>query len=261
MLPFMKLKFNAIVLVCFMWTCAVFAAAPILVYQSGDHVKNGSFVLGSSTGSYVLVPADAALAAKMEPLVGEVGGALYHSTLFRLDNELRVALLKPTEVVVDEKLKNHHQLNSTKMAAFLPQEQISVDMFAPLPPTEPFQIKINGQLVEEGPLMLQVKRKKANIDLEIIQLSTGTSWRIEFNLQSEPRLFFWQRNKTRGLNQIPQAKLVYEYQVLFKPIAAGGSIKIPIEVSGIKESAYTWTAHVESKDVRFEKKISVEFKP
>ncbi len=234
-----------------------------LVYQNSDAVLKGRSSLGSVTPDGILISAEEALKANTKPLLGLPGQKLRQGVLVRLDNDMNAALFRLGEEVSSPDLQAAHEKKAAALQAFLPSSpEGSASLPSALPvvtSTEPFLVKIHGQPVDSGPLVLSLKGKESKARLEIIRNGSDPVWRIAVKLESTPKMFFWKRGKQRTMTDVPGPKFRYEEQLLFKPMTAGSSVEVGLELSSIKEESYLWTLKVESKKGSTLRRIPVKF--
>jgi hypothetical protein len=126
---------------------------------------------------------------------------------------------------------------------------------------EKFVIRVGKEDNGTDPVVLKQYRGKANVSLEIIGQNIEPTWRLTLDLEGEPKLSFWKLSEERGLSAIPSKRLHYTQQILFHPYGNGDKIKIPVEISGIKEENCELIFKIETKKEKFEKRIPVRFVP
>lgn len=246
----------------------VHAAGVVLVYDNEQAVLGGTSYLGAMVGGGLVVPADRVSTSKSAILAAPVGTPLRTTTLIRLDVQLNTAFLKFGDVVTSSLVQDAHTKRSAAFQAFLPDasKEGAVALAGSAPAFEyssaqgPFELKIDGQLVGSEAIVLKKRLKKSKFKLDIVSVSTATIWNIDVELTSQPKLSFWKQGRKSSLNDVPQNKFQYSQQIMFKPLAQGKSIQIPIEVFFVEEEDYVWTFKISSKHLTMERKALIKFK-
>lgn len=246
-------------------------AAPLfaevaLVYKSDDDVKKTVFMTGVATTEGIVVSAQGVVAAGDKLSAGLQGQELKKAALVRFDNDLNLALIRLGDRVSDEALQAAHKKNSEKMSLFVPElGQVPVidgkaATAAAVPSNAPkFVIKLNDVQAGGEPVVLEMNHKKANLLLQVVGQNIEPLWRVTVDMEAEPRLAFWKKGEQRGLNAIPSRTLHYSQQVLLRPYGNGDVIKIPIEISSIKQESYDLKIKIDSKAGPFEISVPVRF--
>lgn len=236
-------------------------AQPVLVYKNEAELRGGKSLLGYLSEDGVMVAASPLVGVQTEPILGYFSGELFRGRIMRLDNELDVALLRVGEAISAFDLLKIHQAKVAAIKDFLPKNGVSWQA----PPTTrilisgPYQIKINGVEVSSEPVTIREFRKTAEANLEIIRLSTSPIWNIQVAVEATPSHLFWKKGDTRSLTQVPQKKLKYSQQFIFSPMREDSKIKIPLELSSLKENLYEWTISIKSKAETWQKKVPIKF--
>lgn len=252
-----------ILLALLMVSPALHAGRVAVFYESEDDVKNGRFLIGTAAGSEIVISLPSKFSMSGSYFAAPVGEPLKMGTLSRLDNEIKVAVIKMGDVVANQEIQNNHNRNSERFKSFLPsfssESGETKEMIVSKAPSEPYIIRLNGQETGAAPVALKAKRGESQVELELVRTSTVPVWRISLLVQSEPPVSFWLKEKERSLRDVPTRKLEYDHQILFNALASGRSVKIPIEVFFIKEESYTWTVRIESKADTFVKAVPIRF--
>lgn len=244
-----------------------FAASVALVYEGEKNVTDGKSVLGTVVEGGVVIPADSISSPKSPFFAAGAGETLRSASLLRMDIQLNTALLKLGDPVANLALQAAHAKRSAAMSSFLPTAVMETTSAAPastLMPVPsvldgPFQLKIDGQTVGTDPITLKKSLKKSKFKLEVVMLSSASAWTVEVDLESDPQLAFWKQGRRMGGADIPQKKFHYSEQIFFKPLTAGKSITIPIEVFFIEGEDYLFTFHVTAKGLKMEQKVAIKF--
>jgi hypothetical protein len=238
-----------------------------LVYTSTSSVSKTLFSPGVATTEGVAVNSQGILAAADQLLAGLQGQELRKASLVRFDNDLNLALIRLGERVPDEDLQASHKKNSEKMSLFLPelgqvpvvQVQASSDSAVVPVSGEKFLLQINDQSAGSQPIVISKWRRKADVLIKIVGNNIEPVWRVVVELQAEPDLRFWKKGDERGLNAIPSRTLNYAYQVMLKPYGKNDVLKIPVEISSIKEENYQFKFKIDSKAGVYEVTVPVRF--
>ena len=227
------------------------SAAVVLIYGDDAAVTAGRAVPAPTNDTGAIVPASVALSSATTMLIGDDTG-LYHAVLFRLDNDLDVAVMRRGEPVKDEALLGHHLHRWSATSAFLSLSSapaggtLVVPVAATAASTEPFRALINGTGTDST-VVLKSRFNKAHFTLQVVNTSTSPVWAISAKLTSNPKLSFWKDGHRSGLNDVPEPELTFEQQALFHPIAPGASVSVSATAYYMKGKDYTWTVTTKSK--------------
>lgn len=244
-------------------------AEPAFVYTSTVTVLSGEHTWGTVANNYVIVSAkslNAATAASTKFVIGLFNGDLKEASLARIDNELDAAVLKMGNAVTAENMIAAHKPRAVSLQDFLPKDVAQLlTSTAPAKalaaaPTELYEIRINGAAVTNDAITLEKRNKQANCEFQVVRLSSPAIWRLDVTIESVPELYFWNREKQKGLDSAPAHKLRVSRQAFFSGFRPGDKMTIPLEISSIKNESAIWTVRIESKGETFEKKINVNFK-
>lgn len=248
------------------------AGEPSLIYESSAAVKAAKFKVGTAVADGVVVSMDLLSPSAKQFLVGEANGYLRAASLSRTDNDLNVALLRWGNDVSDASLQAAHKANGASLIGFLPRTSVfssptdpgNVSTEPTLAPVYtsagPFRIRINGVDAGGAPVELKNVLRKSAFTVEVVNVSSMTFWNVEIEITSNPKLSFWKPGKKMGLNDVPQPRFTYAYQLMFKPMAKDASFKVPAEAHYIDESDYEWTIRVKTKSAAMEEKFKIHFK-
>jgi hypothetical protein len=237
------------------------AGTVALVYENEESVRSGSVVVGAVTPDGIVISAKLALAANATLLVGVPGQPLKKAVLSKLDAPSDIALIHPGADVMNADLQKIYQTRAQSYLAFFPTDP-SVGQPAPTVAvsTVPYLIKMNGVEIGPEPIELAYKNRKSDLKFEIIRLSTTPVWYMDAIFSAEPKLSFWKKGKQQSLTDVPMPNFRHSQQMMFKPLALGKSVVLPIEAYFMEEGAYTITLLIKSKTDQFESKIPVIFK-
>ena len=241
-------------------SAAAQAGSFALVYENEAAASAGRGWPAPLTATGIVAPADRALAASGTLLVGD-GEGLYKAVLFRLDNDLNVAILRKGEPVSDLPLAGRHLQRWSASESFVAPAVNAVSDASAVAPavavaSGPFRVEINGAGVDST-VLLKKKFNKTKFKFQVINASTAPVWAISVRLTSEPPLSFWKEGRRSGLNEVPTRTFAFDHQALFKPIKPGESVTVPVEAYYMKGTDYTWTAQVRSKDISGDAKFAV----
>lgn len=236
---------------------AAHAGSLALVFENDAAVLSGKSSLGTPVADGILIPSSVALAGGNGISAGLVGEKLRHGILVRLDNDLNLALIRLGDEVNDATLQKVFQARSAAVAGFLPP--IAGDFQVTRVSTAPFLLKINDQDVDAAPIALKSTLNKSKFKLELISVSTVPIWNINIELKSSPKLSFWKQGRKFGLNDVPTTTFTHAHQIMFKPLKAGESFIVPVEVFFINSQDYSWTFHIKAKKQSMEKVVHVKF--
>ncbi len=250
--------------VLFLLSSSALAAGNVaLVYDNEAAVSAGQSTVSPVTPEGIVVSAKWVLANNATMRVGIPGEPLKKGVLLRLDAKSDMALIYPGDVVSDEKIQKAYQERARSFSVFVPASTSS-SMAVATPAvdlsTSPYKILINGQEAGSEPVVAKVRLRKAELNFELIRLSTSPVWYFDMELTSEPKLSFWKKGKNQSLTEVPTPKFTYSQQVFFKPLANGRSVKIPVEAYFMEEGSYTISFVMKSKGESYELKIPVVFK-
>lgn len=247
------------------------AADVVLVYPNEQAVKDGKSILGMVTSDGVTVSATFALDAGKNLLIGPLGQPLRQGTLIRLDNDLDLAVMRPTASIENAALNQAHLKKSESVSRFL-----AVSASAPLPafssesnasssipdavPSDsPVQLLINQADIASGSITLPVRFQKSKFTLDLVWVSSSPVWKLGFEVSSEPKLSFGRSKRSVDSSDIPRAKFRFEEQSFFKPYSSKNPLTVPIDVYYVKEADYVLTFKVLSKGGPIERKVKVRF--
>lgn len=258
-----------ILLSAILFACGSLRAAELaLVYENEEALLAGRSLIGTITPDGVLIPATTALKSAGTLYLAVPGQPLSKGSLLRLDTEADLALIKAGELVSDPKLQEAHKKKSAVVLKFLPDQATlesggiprTASAYGFALSTETFAVRLNGVPVGHEEFVLPVKSKKSKVTLDIVNVSTSSTWTVAVKLSSDPPLSFWKKGQKMGLNDVPQRVFNYSEQLFFRPLSTNRTLSVPIEIYYIKSDRYLWTIEVKSKMGSVVKQANIRFK-
>ncbi len=235
------------------------AASMVLIYANEAAVASGKSTPAPETESGVIIPAATALTQGATFLIGDANG-LSHGVLFRLDNDLNVAIVRRGDAITDAQIVGRHLKQWSGAAAF-----VSISSGSPAAPAAavpapaasgPFHVTVNGTGAESV-VVLKNRFNKSKFTVNVVNTSTSPVWAISVRLTSDPKLSFWKEGRRTGLNEVPEAVLAFDRQAIIKPISPGDTVSFSAEAYYMKGKDYTWTVQTSAKGLSHETKLAV----